>query len=276
MYKGLVKLGVVVMGLAVMSGSSLAQSRGETLADIRQELTFLYTEMQSLKRELSTTQGAGAPSGAGSAFQRTEALEQELRRITGVVENLQFRIDGIVKDGTNRIGDLEFRLVELEGGDVTSLGKTTTLGGGVKPAVAPILTPAKNSGVELAASEQGDFDAAIAAYKDGDFTGSVTKFDTFLQTYPGGPLTGDVHYWRAEALASQGDWSNAARGFLESFSGSPKATIAPKALLRLGVSLAQLDQTEDACLTLGEVEKRYPSAGEVSDARSEMSGLSCS
>lgn len=276
MYKGLVKLGVVVVGLAVMSGSSLAQSRDETLADIRQELTFLYTEMQSLKRELSTTQGGSAPSGAGSAFQRTEALEQELRRITGVVENLQFRIDGIVKDGTNRIGDLEFRLVELEGGDVTSLGKATTLGGGVKPVVAPNPTPTQNSGVELAASEQGDFDAAIAAYKDGDFTGSVTKFDSFLQTYPGGPLTGDVHYWRAEALASQGDWSNAARGFLESFSGSPKATVAPKALLRLGVSLAQLDQTEDACLTLGEVEKRYPSAGEVEDARSEMSGLSCS
>ncbi len=252
-----------------------AQTKQETLADIRQELVFLHTEIQLLNRELSTTSGAAAPTGSGALLQRTDALEQELRRITGVVEKLQFRIDRIVKDGTNRIGDLEFRLVELEGGDVSTLGQTTTLGGGDIPVGTPD-TPSEGTGVELAVSEQGDFDRAVVVVEAGDYTNGVAKFDQFLLTYPDGPMTGQAHYWRAEALAGLGDWSNAARAFLESFSGSPNGIKAPKSLYRLGVSLAQLGQTQDACATLSEVELRYPTAVEVSDARSEMTALSCS
>lgn len=42
----------------------LAQEQDQTLADIRQELSVLYVDLQRLKRELSTT---GAPSGAAGA-----------------------------------------------------------------------------------------------------------------------------------------------------------------------------------------------------------------
>lgn len=252
-----------------------AQTKEETLADIKQEMVFLNTEIQLLKRELSTTSGSTAPSGSGTLLQRTDALEEELRRITGVVESLQFRIDRIVDDGTNRLGDLQFRIVELEGGDVTNLPEIPVLGGGTVP-TGTTNTTTGGTGVELAASEQSDFDLAKAAVEAGDHAGGVAKFDQFLVTYPGGPLTGQAHYWRAEALAGQGDWSNAARAFLESFSGTPQGEKAPKSLYRLGVSLAQLGQTQDACATLSEVELRYPDAAEVGEARSEMTALSCS
>jgi hypothetical protein len=63
------------------------------------------------------------------------SIEAELSRLTARTEELSNRIDRIVADGTNRIGDLEFRLVELEGGDVSRLGETSTLGGGAAPAV---------------------------------------------------------------------------------------------------------------------------------------------
>ncbi|KAB7613460.1 tol-pal system protein YbgF [Amylibacter sp. SFDW26] len=252
-----------------------AQSNEETLADIRQELTFLNIEIQRLNQELSTSSASDtSATSSGSLLQRTDALEQELRRITGVVENLQFRIEKIVQDGTNRIGDLEFRLVELEGGDVTALGQTSTLGG--LELTAPTQPITQDNSIELTASEQGDFDRAKSAVEAGKFAEAVTEFDQFLLTYPNGPLTSDAHYWRAEGLAGQGDWSNAARAFLESFSGTPDAAIAPKSLYRLGVSLAQLGQTQDACATLGEVERRYPAAVEVGDAQAEMTALSCS
>ena len=252
-----------------------AQSNEETLADIRQELTLLNVEIQRLNQELSTKNASGTSvAGSGSLLQRTDTLEQELRRITGIVEELQFRIGIIVQDGTNRIGDLEFRLVELEGGDVTTLGQTSTLGGADMS--VPTQPSIQDNGIELTASEQSDFDRAKSAVETGGFARAVTQFDQFLLTYPNGPLTSDAHYWRAEGLAGQGDWSNAARAFLESFSGTPDAEIAPKSLYRLGVSLAQLGQTQDACATLGEVERRYPAAIEVGEAQAEMTALSCS
>jgi tol-pal system protein YbgF len=266
---------VFIIWAAILPVVSFAQTKEETLADIRQELVFLNTEILTLKRELSTTSGSSTLAGSGTMLERTDALENEMRRITGVVENLQFRIDRIVADGTNRIGDLEFRLVELEGGDVSTLGQTSTLGGGEQPA-GSVNTSVEDTGVELAASEQGDFDRAKAAIEAGSFADGLVKVDQFLLTYPDGPLTGNAHYWRAEALAGQGDWSNAARAFLESFSGTPTGPKAPKSLYRLGVSLAELGQTQDACATLAEVELRYPAATEVGEARNHMTALSCS
>lgn len=264
--------------VAAMPTLSVAQDNAETLADIRQELVFLNTEIQNLNRELSTTGGATSPTGAGNTLQRVDALEQELRRITGVVENLQFRIGNIVKDANNRLGDMQFRIIELEGGDVTNIPDIEILDApsGDNDSTVDTGNNAQGSDVELAASEQGDFDRSVAAIEAGSFVDGLNMIDQFLLAYPGGPLTGQAHYWRAESLAGQGDWRNAARAFLESFSGSPKGVKSSRSLYRLGVSLAQLGQTEDACATLKEVEFRYPTDVVVSEANNEMTALGCS
>jgi hypothetical protein len=47
-------------------------------------------------------------------LQRMDALEAEIRRLAALTEDLQIRVDSVVRDGTNRVGDLEFRLCELE------------------------------------------------------------------------------------------------------------------------------------------------------------------
>lgn len=251
-----------------------AQSRSDTLADIRQELSFLFVEMQRLRQELSTT-GSSGTSTSGTHLQRLDALEGELRRVTGQVEELEFRVERVVKDGTNRIGDLEFRLVELEGGDVSTLGQTSTLGGDTGHVIVTPIEPPNETTGELAISEEADFDAAKTAYDDADYGTAAGLFQTFALNYPGGPLTAEAHFWRGEALAADQDWSNAARSFLQSFSSTPDGHIAPRALMRLGVSLDKIGQREEACLTLNEVGLRYPQSPERQDAEAEMSLLDC-
>ena len=73
----------------------------QTLADIRQELTVLYVEVQRLKREMSTT---GAPSvdvAGSSVLDRVSAMEEELQRLTAKTEELDNRVQRVVADGTN-------------------------------------------------------------------------------------------------------------------------------------------------------------------------------
>ncbi len=238
----------------------------QTLADIRAELTALYAQVQDL-RTLFTTSGAETGvENAGPALQRLDAMEIELRRVTGELEQLEFRVQQVVDDGTRRVGDLEFRLTELEGGDVSALGDTPLLGGDpTAPVIAsPLDTvpaePVADVAPQLAATEQSDYDAAFADFQAGNFAAAAEKFAAFVTTYPGGPLSGDAQFFRAEALASQGDWSRAARSYLDSFSGSPSGPHAPMALFKLGVSLAELGQMEESCLTLNEVQARYPAA----------------
>jgi len=273
------KLAILALGLSVASVMpSGAQDRAQSLADIRQEMSMLYVEVQKLKTELSTTAAPMVPTVAGSPTQRLDAIEGEMTRLTSKIEELEFRINSVVKDGTNRIGDLEFRLVELEGGDVSTLGDTTTLGGGELPTAAttPIaLTPDATGGTQLAVSEQEDFDKAANALEAGDFAEAASLFSGFIDAYPGGPLTNEAHFQQGEALTGQGDIKSAARAYLNAFSGAPNGDRAPDALFRLGNALGGLGQISEACATLAEVGKRFPGVPAVDDALSARAALGC-
>jgi tol-pal system protein YbgF len=263
---------VLVLSVSV---AGRVQAQDETLADIRQELSILFIDLQRLRRELSTTGGVNAVVGRGTALERVNQIEAELVRLTAKTEQLENRINQVVKDGTNRVGDLEFRLVELEGGDISQLGETTTLGGDVDTVTGIVAALTPGNGPELALSEQRDFDTAIAALEAGDFEDANLAFAAFTETYTGGPLTGDAHFFRGEALFALEDTANAARAYLESFSGSPDGARAPEALFRLGMALGRLGQNNEACISLREVGVRFPRADVVVNAQDAMLELNC-
>ncbi len=266
----------VLVALTVGIGLSPLHAQDETLADIRQELSVLFVEIQRLKRELSTTGGVATAIG-GDTLQRVDLIEAELQYLTAKTETLENRINSVVADGTNRIGDLEFRLCELEADcDIGSLGQTTTLGGdaGATPTVET--APAQEDTTQLAVGERADFDRAVAALDEGDFNAAAEQFAAFTVNYPGGPLSSEAHFLRGEALSALEQTSGAARAYLESFSGDPNGRRAADALLRLGESLADLGQVNEACVTLGEVAARFPGAAQVSEAEAERTRLGCS
>jgi len=264
---------------ASFGGGAGAQSNTETLADIRQQLSVLYVELQRLNRELSTTGNPSVALGGATGLERMQRIEAELARLTSRTEDLSLRITNIVKDGTNRVGDLEFRLCELEPAcDIATLGATPSLGGELPPEID--VTPvAPDTGVgstpELALSEQRDFDAAQAALQAGEYAQAAGLFQTFTDTYPGGPLNAEAHYLRGEALAAQGNMADAGRAYLESFSGSPNGPRAPDALLQLGVALEALGQRDEACVMLGQLGARFPGQPQVATADLQMQRIGC-
>ncbi len=260
---------------------AVAQDRAQTLADVRQDLTVLYVEVQKLKRELSTTGTPGVKLGGTTALERIDAIEAELKRLTAKTEEVTNRVDRVVADGTNRIGDLEFRLVELEGGDVSKLGKTTTLGGTAEAErvaaarVAPVISPSAGSGPEMAVGEQADFDRAKAAYDAGSYDAAITQFEAFAQTYTGGALTTEAHFWRGKSLAALGNTSAAAKAYLEAYSGDPDGIMAPDALLELGLSLDTLGAADEACTMLGELTSKFPGSAASEEAQVARTNMGC-
>lgn len=266
------------LALALLAPAAVAQeTRDGTLADIRQELTVLFVEVQRLKRELSTTGSPQVDTGSGGVLDRVGTIEREVQRLTAKTEELEFRIDQIVRDGTNRIGDLEYRLVELEGGDVTQLGETTTLGGAAATTAAtPPAAPAQANAPELATQEAADFARAREALDEGQFQSAAALFETFNQTYPGGPLSVEADLRRGDALDGLGDTREAARAYLQAFRGYQTGPLAPEALYKLGAALGRLGSQTEACVTLGEVPVRFPGSTSVAPAMAEMASLGCS
>ncbi|MEP1765355.1 MAG: tetratricopeptide repeat protein [Sulfitobacter sp.] len=262
-----VVLGAVPIGAAAQDA--------QTLADIRQELTVLNTEMTKLKRELSTTGTAGGVQLPASVLDRVNAMESELSRVTSKTEELEYRINRIVSDGTRRVADLEFRLVELEGGDISTLGETSTLGG-ADQATAPAPAPAAQSNTgQLAVGEQDDFKRAQEALATSDFRAAADKFATFNQTYPGSPLASEADLRRGDALGGLGDTREAARAYLASFGAAPVGPNAPESLFKLGSSLGGLGQSSEACVTLAEVGVRFPESPFSHEALVERNKLGC-
>jgi tol-pal system protein YbgF len=273
-----------------------AQDRAATLADIRQELTVLYVEIQKLKRELSTTGGVNANLAGTNTLDRVNQMESELQRLTAATEQLTNRVESIVADGTNRIGDLEFRLCELEAGcDIASLGDTPTLGGGALPpasapapaAQAPVTDGGSGiggiasgsidtAGMELAIAEREDFERARTAYESGNYEAAADQLQRFTDTYQGGPLSGLAHLMRGEALQNLGRTSSAARAYLESYSGTPNGPTSPTALLKLGLALNGLGQSSEACITLSEVTLRFPASDASIEAQAARASMGCS
>ncbi|RWR23749.1 tol-pal system protein YbgF [Sinirhodobacter populi] len=271
----------VLLGAAMvlaLAAPAFAQDRKETLADVRKELAQLSAQLQSLRSELvaSGSQGMQAAGGA-SALQRMDTMEASISRLTSQTEALQNRVNRVVADGTNRIGDLEFRLCELEDGcDPGSIGNAPL--GGAAPAAdsASLTAPAPNSAApkgDLTVNEQSDFDRAKGVLGQGDFRGAADLFATFTQTYPGGPLTPDAGYLRGDALNRAGDVPGAARAWLDAFSADPEGRRAADNLLELGKALGALGQHNEACTSLGEVQARFPgseAAGKVPAAKASL------
>ncbi|WP_284163594.1 tol-pal system protein YbgF [Frigidibacter sp. SD6-1] len=264
--------------------SAAAQDKAESLAQMRAELQVLAGQLQALRSELvAGGQAAIQAAGGPGALDRMNAMEAELSRLTAATEQLQLRVEKVVADGTNRVGDLEFRICELEEGcDPANLPITATIGGdaaGAVPATGGATTAPTATldapKVELAMNEQADFDAAKAKLDAGDYPGASLGFAQFVANYPGGPLTGEAQFLQGEALGHTGDAAGSARAYLASFSGDPAGPRAPASLLRLGAALGLLGQTQDACVTLNEVPARFPQAPEAGEARSTMQSLGC-
>lgn len=279
------RLGLAV-ALCLLPVLGHAQDRAQTLADIRAELSALAAEFNALKAELVSTGAATSGAAGGDALTRMDTIEATLARLTARTEEVELKLNRVVSDGTNRIGDIEYRLCEVtEGCDPATLGATPTLGGDTGAAPAPAAdagaAPATGTtgdttgGAELAVAEQQDFDRAKEVLGSGDFPGAAALFATYAQSYPGGPLVPEAHFLRGEALTKQGDTANAARAYLDAFSAAPEGPLAGDALLKLGEGLGALGQVPEACVTLAEVGTRFPGSMAATQATVAMQGFGC-
>ena len=263
--------------LAVWPALAWGQADPQTLADIRNQIAALSGEIGGLRAELSATGQLSAGVAGNTPLERLNAIESELQRLTSKTEELEFRINRITTDGTNRLGDLEFRVCELEEGcDLSLLGDTPSLGGVDNATVVPMPAPPPAEGAPaLAVNEQQDFERAEGALAAGDFRSAADLFAAFVTAYPGSPLTARAQLGRGAAFDGLNEASEAARAYLDSFSADPDGPIAADALLGLGRNLAELGQVPDACVTLGEIATRFPASPLVADAQAERQRLGC-
>ncbi len=280
---------LVAAALALaLAGPAVAQSwtgSGDTVADLQYRLSILDAEMADIRARLQGlgggTSSAPAPGGGGgAAMVRLDRLEAELRRLTGLVEEMEFRQRQIAEDATRRFGDIEFRLTELEGGDVAALAPAAPLGGQTAPASRPapvdVDPPAVTPRRPAASGPDAELDVAIADIQQGRFDQGERRLRQALDADPQGPRAPEARFWLGRSHFVRGDFAEAARNHLAGYNLDRRGPMASRNLLQLGVTLGRLGQLSEACLTLREVRVQFPGERDlINAADAERDALAC-
>jgi tol-pal system protein YbgF len=92
------------------------------------------------------------------------------------------------------------------------------------------------------------------------FGDAEVGFSSFVGKYPDHSLAGSAQYWLGETYYAQGNFREAAQNFLHGYKNYPKSRRAPDSLLKLGISLNKLGQTQQACAAFGAIGGEFPNA----------------
>ena len=236
----------------------------------------------------------GHAQGAGDLVVRLDRMENQIRQLTGAIEQLQFRNQQLEGQLRRMQEDSDYRFQELgskgsarpvrSGPPVTpptgavpgkrgdafdptqnpnAPGAPQPLGSTVAsapldPALRQPQTPPAVGAVP--SSPREEFDFAYSHIVRRDYGVAEESFRAFLLKHPGDKLSPEAAYWLGESLFQRQKFRDAAEAFLNVSTKFETSAKAPDALFRLGQSLAALGEKEAACASLGEVVRKFPKA----------------
>lgn len=281
----------VVSTSLLVSPAALAQdATAKALAD---RLNRLERQMSDLERwSYSGGKGAPPPRSAAdgpppSVGQLTDAelrlsrLENQLRQLNGEIERMGHDVRSFGQRLDKLVGDVDFRLTEIErqlsqrpaGPAAATTGSVPPSGNATMPATLGVVAnrgqaadagpaPAQDSATQTAALPAGtpmeQYDYAYSLLSKQKLGEAQQAFESFLQQNGDDKLAGNAQYWLGEIYYTNGELQQAAKAFLEGVQRWPDGNKAPDSLLKLAISLRRLNQVEDACATMQELDKRFP------------------
>jgi tol-pal system protein YbgF len=144
--------------------------------------------------------------------------------------------------------------------ETSPAGPPLELGKGAPPVPATTGPTIVGSGVAMLDQPREQFNAALQAFQAGQYPEAEVGFKAFLTANPAHRLTPDAIFYIGETYLQRSRPREAAEQYLKITTDYSKSSRAPESMVRLGQTLAALGNSEQACATLGEFGKRYPTA----------------
>ncbi|MHA1164932.1 MAG: tol-pal system protein YbgF [Alphaproteobacteria bacterium] len=123
--------------------------------------------------------------------------------------------------------------------------------------VPPAVVPGAGGGARAV------YEASYESFVRNDFQRAGIGFQSFVKTFPDDELISNAYYWLGRTHYARRQYEPAAKAFLAGYKKDKKNTIAPEALLHLGMSLEAMGEKGAACSTLGAISKQFPNLPET-------------
>jgi tol-pal system protein YbgF len=252
-----------------------------------EEMSFQLLQMQEQMRksqednefrfqELEKSQAGGGSASHVAAAPAAGSKKNSSDEVARIIESPTPAAPG----STTAPGETTLGSIELDSQGMptrattnpTARNSSSLPGGDTGPA------PVASQPQTAALANEGDaYRAAYNHVLSGDYKLAENEFNAYIASFPKSSRAPDARFWLGEAQYSQGKYGEAAKTFLDAHQAYANSTKAPEMLLKLGMSLAALDNRDTACATLREVPRRYPNAARpvLSKVTSEQKRLSC-
>ena len=121
--------------------------------------------------------------------------------------------------------------------------------------------------------ERRAFDAALAAFRSGDFAGAQNAFISLLARYPKSGYLPSSLFWLGNAQYATRDYKEAITNFRTMLQGAPEHLRAAEAMLSIANCQIELKDTRGARKTLEDLGKAYPQSEAAVAAKDRLSKL---
>lgn len=281
---------------------ALAPVHAEDLDDVSDKVDRVERDLRELQFEVykgnppAASGGlAGGPAGGiGSGGARINDMEQSLRDLRGQVETLMYQVRQLTEQLDVARKESNYRLGALEGGAPATPIPGTSAGANYAGAPGPMPKPlgpaaaggpASLTGSQLQGSKSGtlgsmpadalpsglsgglsprqQYDAAMELLSRAQYVEAQGAFRGFVAANPADELAGPAQYWVGDIAFTQKDYQGAAKAFTDVLKRYSKTARAPDAMLKLGLSLLELNQKKEGCITLGAIKSKYPNANKA-------------
>jgi tol-pal system protein YbgF len=123
-----------------------------------------------------------------------------------------------------------------------------------QPAPAAQPAPTQQAAATLPAGTPKEQDTyAFNLLRQTNYDQAEIALKQFIAEHGDHALAGNARYWLGETFYVRADFQQAAQVFFDGFQSDPKGPKAPDMLLKLGMSLAQLNKKTEACATYDKV-----------------------
>ena len=208
-------------------------------------------------------------AGLAALYYRIQTLEEEIRDLTGLVEELTWRVDRLAKEQRERYIEIDSRLTDLRAppGAV----------GAPEPDELAAPQGAPTDGA-APATEEGAYRAAFALVTssrdqptDEQLAGyslAIERFHALIEQYPGGRYTPNALYWIGELQLAMDNLELARQAFVQVTTLHPEHAKVPDALYKLGVVYHRLGDVDRALSYLDRLAGEFPTSAAASLAKS--------
>ncbi|MCP9760292.1 tol-pal system protein YbgF [Aquitalea sp. S1-19] len=187
---------------------------------------------------------------------RVDGMQAEVAKLRGDNEMLQYKIGVLEKRQNDLYADIDQRLGRFEGGRST------------EPASSNAAAPA-----ESVDAVQQAFDQALSPLRKRDFAQAVVALKAFADSNPNAPQALDATYWRGVAHTALRQYDAAIdiqRRFADENPRHPKA---PDALRNVANAQRELEQVDQARITLKKLIKLYPNSDAAAKAKQQLTTM---